>query len=307
MIRNRIAVTAAALCAVGLLALLLMYEEEASAAASEAMRLAVNRILPPLFPAMVLSSVIVSLDLFAPLERLIPAKVFRLPDCAGPVILLGLTCGFPVGALTACRLYEDGKLGKADAARLTALASAPSPAFFFGAVGGMWHSRAFGAFLFVVSASLTMLIGLAMRGIGSDSLKPPPKAQTEPAGKARFSAVLCRSIAGAAIGCLNVTAYIVFFRIAVVLCSCLLPGWAPGFAAVSEFSSGCAAGAKIGGIAGAWLTGFSVGFGGLSVFLQLSAATEPDGIPFAPSFITAAVRGIGLGCTAAAYAFFAGL
>ena len=305
MIRNRSGVLIASLFFCFLLVLLLMFGDVVSSAAAEALRLSVSRVLPPLFPFMVLSSLIVSLNLFEPFERFIPARWFRLPDCAGSVLLLGLVCGFPVGAASACRLCEEGRIGRKEAGLLVALSSAPSPAFLIGVVGALWHSRVFGVFLWAAEVILTLLCGLLFRPRGGSF--SGERTKTEPLPRKSVGGELCRSIAGAAAGCLNVTAYLVFFRIAGALGTLLIPPLSPLFFALFEFSSGCAEGARIGGIAGGFLTGFSAGFGGLSVFLQLTAYTEPSGVPFSDTLRAAAFRGLGLGMGAAAFRFFAGL
>ena len=55
--------------------------------------------------------------------------VFRLPACAAPAVLLGLTAGYPTGAKITANLYATGKLTREQAARLLCFCTAPGYAF----------------------------------------------------------------------------------------------------------------------------------------------------------------------------------
>ena len=269
MIREKIAFSAATLVVCALTVLLLLYEPYTSESIRSTLTLFFHRVLPPLFPYMVLSRVIVSMDLLEPLgRRLRLARRFRLPERAASVLLTGLLCGFPVGAAGTCTLYENGGIGKQDAGRLAALSSNAGPAFLFGTVAALWNSRAYGGFLFAIQTLSALILALfAAHRILPDSENGGTMPENL-SSKKNFSSELCRAISESASACLTVCAYIVFFRTAAVLFSRILPGAAPVFSVLFEFSSGCADGAAIGGEAGLFMTGFAVGSAGLSVMMQ---------------------------------------
>ena len=301
MIRKKIAYAAATLAVCGMTVLLLFCEPYAGEAVRSALALFVHRVLPPLFPFMVLSRVIVSMDLLSPLTRHFhPARPFRLPDKAAGVLLTGLLCGFPVGAAGTCTLYENGNIGRRDAGRLAALSSNTSPAFVLGTVAALWNSRAYGVFLFAVQ-TLSALIPayIAARTVSPDTVSVPEKESS--AGCGTFAEELCRGISESASACLTVCAYIVFFRVLAAMASFFCPGMAPVFGVLFEFSTGCADGAAAGGSAGMFLTGFAVGSAGLCVMMQNYNYLGRYGIPM--KFLWAAKILQGILCGTASVVF----
>ena len=80
----------------------------------EGLSLAAMQALPALFPFFVISGLLVRCGtgrlsplLAAPLRRL-----YGLPPEAAPALVLGLIGGYPVGAATACALYDEGVLSR---------------------------------------------------------------------------------------------------------------------------------------------------------------------------------------------------
>ncbi len=275
--------------------LLLIYEPYVSEAVRDTLALFFQRVLPPLFPYMVVSRVIVSMDLLSPLGRWMNLPhLFRLPEKAASVALTGLLCGFPVGAAGTCTLYENGGIGKRDAGRLTALSSNTSPAFLLGTVAVLWNSRAYGIFLFAVQTITALILAFsAARLIPSDSVTDVCTGERDSSAPcASFTEELCLAVSGGASACLTVCAYIVFFRVTAVLFSQMLPGLAPVFRVLFEFSSGCADGAAAGGYAGIFMTGFAVGFAGLSVMMQNYNFIGKYGIPTKVLWLTKGLQGI---------------
>jgi|GEM_PF-615497 len=260
--------------------LLLVMGDTAADAVSASLELCVTRVIPPLFPYMVLSSVILSLDLLRPLYRFIPTeKWFGMPRCAAPVLLTGFICGFPVGASGAARLVRDKKLSPENAAKLCAVSSAASPAFVIGTVG-QWWTKEYGIILWLTQVLTSLLLAVTVfrsdcpsGSIAADD-KPPAQSATE---------CLCDAVSSAARSCLNVTAYITFFGTAAVLLSALLPPLAPLFSAALEFSRGASFGARIGGLYGIILTGAAVGFSGISVLMQTASFLIPAGVSVRPT------------------------
>lgn len=276
MVKQKAVSSLAALCICTLLTLLLVFENRASSAAKEALDLSINSVLPPLFPYMVFSSVIISLDLLAPIYSFLPTeKLFGLPKVSAQVILCGMICGFPIGALGAQRLYSNGSITKSQAARLWAISSHTSPSFLIGAVSGWWQCRLFGVFLYVMQIVFAFLAGYFLfRG------REPVEGSISPVNQTKASVmeVVCRAISESSLSCLAVTGYIVFFRVLSVIASSVIPALSPLFMTVFEFSTGAFFGSSVGGAVGAAVTGFAVGFSGLAVFMQCVNFTEKERI-----------------------------
>ncbi len=262
--------------------LLLVMGDTAGAAVSASLKLCITRVIPPLFPYMVLSSMILSLDLLRPLYRSLPTeKWFGLPRCAAPVLLTGFICGFPVGASGAARLVLEGKLSRNDAAILCAVSSAASPAFVIGSVG-QWWTKEYGVILWLTQLLTSLLLAVfVFRGSGTSA---PVRSGDTPVRRA--AECLCEAVSSAAQSCLNVTAYITFFGTAAVLLSALLPPLSPVFAVLLEFSRGATFGAQTGGLTGMILTGAAVGFSGVSVLMQTASFLIPENVSMKPTVLT---------------------
>lgn len=300
MTKRKVIASLSALCVCTLLTLLIVFENDAAEAAKEALSLSVGSVIPSLFPYMVVSSVIISLDLLLPVYSLIPTeKLFGFPRVSAQVILCGLICGFPVGALGAKRLYERGEITKQQAGRLWAISSQTSPSFLVGAVGGWWQSTAFGVYLYVLQIVFALVCGLILSRCSNDSPHPVSTVKQE---KTSLTSALCKGISDGAISCLAITGYIVFFRVMAVICSSVLPPLAPVFMTVFEFSTGAFFGSTAGGVMGAAVCGFAVGFSGLAVFMQCVNFTEKCGIPQGFYLASKLCEGVFLGASAAVFA-----
>lgn len=294
MVNKKIVFALTTLSVGGLSVLLLLYEPYTSKAIVDTLALFMLRVLPPLFPYMVISKLMVSMELLSPFSRWLGVgKLFRLPSGAASVIFTGFLCGFPVGAAGTATLYADGRIPKADAGRLAALSSNASPAFVLGTVAAMWGSKVYGGFLFAVQT----LSAIGIAWVFARNTKKENRNGTKETSKtekisASFPEELCMAISESATACLSVCAYIVFFRVIAVLFSLIFPRMANVFGIFFEFSSGCADGAAVGGIAGIFMTGFAVGAAGLSVMMQNYNFLGRHGIPMKTLWITKGVQGL---------------
>ncbi len=294
-------------------ALLMFYSDMAAGAAQDAMKLCATVIIPSLFPYMVISSLLVLSGAAAEMGGWFSHSVrylFRLPGCAGSAILLGALCGFPVGAKSACGLYEGGSLTKKDCERLIAIANNTGPSFVVEVVGAhFWGSRGMGICIYVAQILSAILIGFVEarhvpdRPTATDAHRPVPRVKG-------FMECLSESVSTSARAVLSVCGFIVFFAVSAGLISHILTrfhlgGMMPWLGAVLEFSFGAEHAALLGGTAGAFLTGFSVGWSGLSIFAQCASFTAPHGIGLHRTAVCKCVQGILVGAAAAVYeAFF---
>ena len=93
--------------------LLIVFSERAGTYTLDGLLLCATKIIPSLFPYMVISSLLVYSGLAERLGRIIPvASAFNLPREAGAPLILGAVCGFPVGAKTAVDLFKNGCISK---------------------------------------------------------------------------------------------------------------------------------------------------------------------------------------------------
>jgi hypothetical protein len=112
---------------------------------------------------------------------------------------------------------------------------------------------------------------------------------------------ICTAIYESALSCVGICGYIVFFRVLITLIGIIAPPLYEYAAAILEFSTGVSTGAAHGGIFGISLTGFAVGFAGVSVFMQTMNITSRHAIPFTPIFVTKLAQGALLSLASAVF------
>ncbi len=291
--------------------LLLAKSDNAGEAAAGALKLCAAVIIPSLFPYMAAAGMMVSLgtaQLFGKRLSGITRRLFRLPGEAASAWILGALCGFPVGAQTACSLYKENCLTKEEAERLIALANNTGPAFVIEVVGAhFWGSRGFGLTVYLAQILSALLIG----GIYARRQKFPSanEAQKSPPPKQDFLTVLADTVSTAAFSVLTVCGFVVFFAVILSLAENILKkigmgGILPFLSVFLEFTGGTAHAANLGGIPGAFLTGFAVGWSGISVFAQCKVFTAPLEIRLTPAAVCKGIQGILTGTAAAVYCRF---
>ncbi len=113
---------------------ILMFPKEAMSYAAAGLSLWFDNMVPALFPFMVISGLIIRLDL-APciLSLLHPLlyKIFHTNVYCEYAIVMGLLCGYPMGAVIVRDLLEEHKINIAQAEYLLAFCNNIGPVFFF--------------------------------------------------------------------------------------------------------------------------------------------------------------------------------
>ena len=115
-----------------LLLFLLTYPQESLSAAQDGMKLWLNTLLPTLLPFLILTGLLIRTDCIE--KALSPFRnfwriLFGLSPSGAYAFLLGMLCGYPMGAKLASDLYSCGKISKREAEYLLTFANQPSPAF----------------------------------------------------------------------------------------------------------------------------------------------------------------------------------
>lgn len=121
-----------------LLMFLLVHPKEGLACAKEGMTLWLNTLIPTLLPFIILTSLLIHTGwiekLLTPMR---PLFQFTLGTSlyGGYVFLLGMLCGYPMGAKLASDFYRAGKIDKREAHYLTTFCNHASPAFLITYLG----------------------------------------------------------------------------------------------------------------------------------------------------------------------------
>jgi len=278
--------------------LLMLCPAKAAEAVSGGLEMFTRKLAPVLFPYMVLSHFICTYGLLDPLNTLLPiGKLFRMDSCAFSAFAVGHLCGYPLGAKMTAEAVRLGRLDRNRGALLCGVSAGASPAFLLQVAGGMlWGDIRLGAVLW----GAQIVFGLLAGGIAGRRYRTMQASETRPAGEVPLSRCFCEAVGGSALQLVSIGGYIVFFT----LLSSLLPLGKTGGTLASvflEFSSGAEKAALLGGYTGLFLTGFSAGFGGLSVLAQTANMLSGTGISLRVYALCRA--GCGVFCGTAAVVF----
>ena len=265
---------------VALIALLLWKNAALVNGVRAGLTLSARAVIPALFPFSLLSPYLLS--------GMSPSgnRRFKLPRATVPFIV-GLLCGFPLGAKTACDGVRLGRWSKRDAERMLCFCNNTGLAFLVAGVGGAMRGQIRdGILLFCVQTLVALVTGLVLsaRHRKEEMYAPVCSSPTE---FPRFT----DAMRGAVDASLTVTAYIAFFSGLLAVIRTFCPDRLfPLIAAFLEVGTACHTLVTYTG--GLPLTAFAVIFSGLSVQLQTVSFASVENVRVFPAMICKAVGGI---------------
>ena len=272
---------------------------------NEGLLLCFERLIPALFPFMVLSSMIVSSGILSPLSRLLNTPCHRLFGVGGEsgcVWLLGILCGFPVAASSGLTLYRRGIIGIRELRRLMLFANNPSISFLLGAVGlSLLKDPTIGLLLCIVTLFSSLLLGVALRFFAGDATeqKAPLHEEKRRESPSSIPLLFCHAVTSSVTALLSVLGFVVFFYTltgvlshaiglsnggSVFALSALLLGF-------FEMTGGISLAAACAPPLSYLLVAFLAGFSGLSVHSQIAAIVSPAGVSLLPCILTKLLQG----------------
>lgn len=272
--------------------LLLRRSEPLAEAAYEALVFSGKKLLPALFPFAILSRFLLHSGLLSGGEKGLAARLtrpFGLPGDALPALVAGLFCGFPLGALTASSLLEEGKLDEKSAWRLAAFCNNAGAGFLLGSASSLFRSAGenpyqrgplqAGLLLLLAQTAASLTVGLvlgrrAKKEKTAAGHTAAPALATVPANPPPLLPLLSDCIVKGGTAMLSVTSFVVFFAVLLEALSLfpLLTPVLPYLAVFLEVSAGLRMAAGSLPLTPALLlSAFGVGWSGLSVFLQAEA------------------------------------
>lgn len=149
-----------------LIGILCVFSKSAKAGASEGIRLCEDVIIPSLLPVLIICTLIVNSRAAAVVEKLfgfVFERTFKLPRCCAGAVILGLTGGYPTGAVLTYRLYNMRLIDESSARRIMRFNFCGGFAFIITAVGTVTYgSTKTGVILFsanLISAVIILIIG----------------------------------------------------------------------------------------------------------------------------------------------------
>ncbi len=251
-------------------------------------------IIPTLYPFMIFAGLLADSPLCTRPSRLAGAltqRLFRLPACCGPAMLISLVGGYPAGGLAIARLRDTGQIHRDEARRMTLFCVNAGPAFIVSTVGaGLLGSVRAGWLLFAAHAATSLLMGILLgQRATTPSAASSPTSRRAPRTLAIVVRDSCQSlIAMCGFVLLACAGLSVWEASGLPLALQRLTGlaatqWSAVVAGVTEVSCGCIAVAGNGVFTPFWLA-LCLGWGGLSVQGQLATVLGRDGGVFSLPF-----------------------
>ena len=123
-----------------ILLFLLCFPAEALSASQKGLKLWLETLMPALLPFMILTGILIHTEGITKIVQPIAPffkVVFGLSPGGTYVFLLGLLCGYPMGAKLCADLYYSGKISRQEANYLLTFCNNPSPAFLISYVCGI--------------------------------------------------------------------------------------------------------------------------------------------------------------------------
>lgn len=248
-------------------ALLFFYNESAKLGFINGLKLSAQTIIPAIFPFFILSDLL--LCFFEPkgnfLSRIFE-KLLAFSPSGFKAYIIGVLCGFPLGAKCAARLYSENKITLKECERLCAIASSPSLAFVISGIGlGLRGSIKDGILMYFCVIISSILTGIVFKNAREKS------CILEEITEQNF--VLTDSIRRAASSSLSISAYIALFSSLLFLIDSLIKNdilllFISAFLEVGNASVLISRSSLFPLHISFSLTAFALSFSGISAFMQ---------------------------------------
>lgn len=111
-----------------------------SQSALSGMKLCAFRLIPTVFPILVLNGIIMKSGFAHKISKHISrplTSLYGISPCSAVAVLLGIVCGCPSGSVPIGMLLENGEINESDATIALILSSSVSAGFIIGTVGGV--------------------------------------------------------------------------------------------------------------------------------------------------------------------------
>lgn len=166
------------ICVISILALIVIFSEDAFNSAHNGLLLWVNNVVPSLLPFLICLEILKRTSVINTIGKLLEPlirPIFNIPGSGAFAVVMGMCSGYPVGAKFATSLRETNQCSLIEGERLLAFTNTSGPLFIVGAVGiGMFENSKVGFLLLITHFIAALLVGIIFRlykNTASSSLK----------------------------------------------------------------------------------------------------------------------------------------
>jgi sporulation integral membrane protein YlbJ len=286
---------------------LVLYSKSNLQAAKEGILLWANNVVPSLFPFFVATEILCSTNIINSIGKILEKpvrKIFNVPGEGAIAFVMGIISGYPTGAKMVSNFREQKICNKEEAERLLAFTNNSGPLFIIGTVGiSLFKSVNIGYKLLLIHIISCLLVGVIFRNWKKNSFKNYTSILKTENKKEVYlkdiGEILGNSIKHSVITILNIGGFVVIFSVIISILNSI------GFFNIifnicESFNiSGELGNAVISGIIeltngvknisrfsiskmNLCLTSFMIGFGGISVMLQVWSIISKYNISIKP-------------------------
>ena len=216
--------------------LMLAFPEHYMKATGRGLALFASNVLPAMFPFLFLNTMLSNTKAIPFINKAFEKpvnKVFGVVKEGAFVLISALICGYPVGAVTTARLYENGDISRDDVRSFLPFTSLAGPIFILSTVSSIFEDKNVGLVVLLSHYIGTLLNGLLWRFVSHTRARKRNHIEN---GRVALNAssilsadlathnLLGEAVTSSALSMLTVGGYIVLFGL-VVDTFALLPFW----------------------------------------------------------------------------------
>ena len=214
--------------------LMLAFPEHYMKATGRGLALFASNVLPAMFPFLFLNTMLSNTRAIPFINKAFEKpvnKIFGVVKEGAFVLISALICGYPVGAVTTARLYENGDISTDDAKSFLPFTSLAGPVFILSTVSSIFEDKNVGLVVLISHYVGTFINGLVWRFLSHTRARKRNHIENGPVvlNTSALSADLATHLLGeavtfSALSMLTVGGYIVLFGL-VVDTFALIPFW----------------------------------------------------------------------------------
>lgn len=126
-----------------------------------------NNVIPSLFPFFIATELLGFTNIIPKIGKLlnpIMRPIFNVPGCGAYAMLMGIISGYPIGAKIVTNFRENGMCSKEECERLLAFTNNSGPLFIIGTVGiSLFYNSLIGVLLFITHFLACLTVGFIFR------------------------------------------------------------------------------------------------------------------------------------------------
>ena len=296
-------------------------------AAKQGLTLWATSVVPSLFPFFIATELLSKTNIAHTLGKFLNffmKPLFNVRGEGGFAFIMGVISGYPTGAKIASDFRENNILSKEECERLLSFTNNSGPLFILGTVGiSMYGSTQIGLLLFCTHLLASLTVGFIFRFWKKDKknspIALPPSINTNIKGKKTLSlsnlgSAISESISSATTSIMMIGGFIVLFSVIISMLNAshvldtlssifvplsnflhipseFVPPFITGFLEITNGISLVANTSSFGTIS-IIITSFLLGFGGISVFLQVWSITSKTDLSIKPYILGKLLHGL---------------